>query len=576
MDVAVGCHARVLTTLLPIVAAVTLATSCGPSTPTPTGATAATPLRLALETEFHGLDPADATDAVRRRLVSQLFDTLVDWDPLADPPRLVPELLEDLPTISADGLTYTLRIRKGPQAPRFHADTCLGGQDRPVVAADVAASLLRVDPHKHAAWALLAGRVAGLDAWHAAGRPPAAPIVADAAAGAVTLTLTRPQPEFTEILANPALSIVPPECAADPSFATRPVGSGPFRLDHDASEFPHTAVLVAAGAPRPYPPPPSGAAPCLAVPGASRVILSHFQHDEPALRAFQAGDLAALAPGQAQFAEVVAGGAPVPGALPEGTWLKKFPVAAVTYLVFNMRHPDIGHHADPARAAENRALRRAISLAFDVPRYLQVVRNGAWADARASVVPSGLPGAADLPDARPAPDLDAARRVLADAGLSERTFTLTYWCGVSEAERQEAALVREFLRPLGVDVQIAPRDNFLFDPGLAAGAHMFGLRFDADYLDAGNFLAPFTCAAPDNFSGHCDPAYDAAFAEFVALPPGPARDRAAAGLQARLAAEMPVRPIDQPSAWYLGQPWLAGLVRHPLAGLRVELLCRRP
>ena len=36
---------------------------------------------------------------------------------------------------------------------------------------------------------------------------------------------------------------------------------------------------------------------------------------------------------------------------------------------------------------------------------------------------------------------------------------------------------------------------------------------------------------------------------------------------------MPVRPIDQPSAWYLHQPWLGGLVRHPLAGLRIELLC---
>ena len=34
-----------------------------------------------------------------------------------------------------------------------------------------------------------------------------------------------------------------------------------------------------------------------------------------------------------------------------------------------------------------------------------------------------------------------------------------------------------------------------------------------------------------------------------------------------------MRPIDQPEAWYLIQPWLSGVMRHPLAGLRIDLLC---
>ena len=101
------------------------------------------------------------------------------------------------------------------------------------------------------------------------------------------------------------------------------------------------------------------------------------------------------------------------------------------------------------------------------------------------------------------------------------------------------------------------------------------LRYDADYLDAASFLAPFTCAAPDNFSGFCDPAYDAAFAAFTQIPPGPARDHAAAELDRHLGDAVPVRPVDQPEAWYIVQPWLQPVTRHPLAGLRIELLCPR-
>lgn len=539
-------------------------------------------MHLALETAVHSLDPADAGDSVSRRLSGQIFDTLVDWDPHADPPRLVPELLAALPEVSPDGLTYTLRLRSGP---RFARDTCLKGQPRPVRAGDVAASLQRIVPGRHRAWALLAGRIAGLDAWHAAASASSAPPIRfDDHANTVTIRLTRPQPEFAAILAHPALAIVPPECVTyydgsspeRPTFARHPVGSGPYRLDHQATELPRVVVLTASpdSEPRAYPQPPGQPAlPCLTVPGAARVVLTHFQHDEPALRAFQAGQLAAIVPGAAQFAEVIAHGQPVPGALPQGTQLIKFPVVLVDYLYFNMASPDIGHHPDPARARENLALRRAIALAFDVPRYLEVVRSGAWADPRASLLPREIAGGVDLDLAVLAPDLARARRVLADAGLSGRTWTLNYWGGASEAERQEATLVREFLRPLGVDLKITARDNFLFDPGLRASAHLFGLRFDADFLDPSNFLAPFTCGAADNLGGYCDPAYDAAYAAFAALPAGPARDSAAVALQHHLGRDLPARPIDQASAWYLHQPWLGGLVRHPLAGLRIELLC---
>ncbi|MFY0540270.1 hypothetical protein [Nannocystis pusilla] len=57
-----------------------------------------------------------------------------------------------------------------------------------------------------------------------------------------------------------------------------------------------------------------------------------------------------------------------------------------------------------------------------MPRYLEVVRNGAWAEASASVLPREVSPRLDLAAAPPQRDLDGALQILADAGLSGRTF----------------------------------------------------------------------------------------------------------------------------------------------------------
>lgn len=542
-----------------------------------------------------------------RRIVSQIFDPLLEWAPSATddaaPDVLAPRILKSFPRVSDDGLTWTLELRSDATARRFAADTCLKGQARTIRAGDVAASLLRITPGRHAAYALLAGRIAGLDAHHAAGpgsQPgsgaagpersdvaAAAPgVVADDERRTVTLQLTRPQPELPALLANPMLAIVPPECvayydgsdAARPPFARHPVGSGDYVLDHAGSELPRT-VTLRANLDAPARPGPPG---CPRLPCESPVVFSHFADPEPALRSFQAGELAAIVPGQAQFAEVVAdaaSGTLVPNAAPPGTRLRQFPTLSTTLLVFRMRDPDIGQHSDPVVDAEHRALRRAVALAFDAIRYHRVIRNDAWAVQRARVVPRTLGG--ELDDvalhrfAPPAADLEQARRILAAAGVTGPR-TLRYWTETGEGERQEAAILRDALRPLDITLEVTHRAHYLGAVlGGTSDAQLYSLRFDADYHDAASFLAPFTCAAPDNYSGYCDPAYDAAYAAFAVTAAGPARDAAAAGLERMLGEAVPVRPIDQPESWYLTQPWLQGVTRHPVAGLRVELLTAR-
>ncbi len=71
-----------------------------------------------------------------------------------------------LPQVSADGLTYTIKIKKGIY---FADDPVFGGKKRELTSYDYAYSLKRLlDPKLHSpnSW-LLDGRIKGLDAWMA-------------------------------------------------------------------------------------------------------------------------------------------------------------------------------------------------------------------------------------------------------------------------------------------------------------------------------------------------------------------------------------------------------------------------
>ncbi|HGG56643.1 MAG TPA: hypothetical protein ENK31_02475, partial [Nannocystis exedens] len=546
-------------------------------------------IRLPLETTISSLDPAAANDAVSQRVSGQIFDTLLDWEPSASPPRLIGEV-SLLPELDADRKTLTLRLPSGDAARKFAPDACLKGQDaknkgRAVRASDAALSLLRhADPHLAGAWDLLAGRILGFDEWRSqaqSSRPPMpAGIIVDDRAGTLTLRLTRAQPELPAILANPRLAIVPPECVAyydghddlHPPFARHPVGSGPYMLDHARSELPRAAILIAnpVAPTTAMPKPTSGALRCTHQPGIGRVILEHYASSEAALRLFQTGTIAAFAPGQGLFEEVIRDGSLIPGQTPEDTVIHRASVLATTLLVFRMTDPQLGQSDDPAIDAAHRRERQAIAAAFDDRRYHRIIRNDAWAKPASQVTPRSLldPGPSVVlhPSA-------AADRTKPPARSSPQT-SLRYMTTTGPAAQQEAAILREALRPIGYVLEVIYDDLYLYKIlSGQARAQLFSLRFDADFPDSASFLDPFTCDSSGSYSGFCSPAYDALHRRFAATAPGAERDALALDLERILGAQVPVRPIDTPELWMLTRGWLKNVVRHPLSGLRIELLC---
>ena len=101
-------------------------------------------LRYAFEVAETGFDPVQISDLYSNFLISNVFDTPLTYDYLARPVKLVPNTTEAMPEVSADGLTWTMRIKKGIW---FTPDPAFVGKRRELVAQDYVYSVKRAyDP----------------------------------------------------------------------------------------------------------------------------------------------------------------------------------------------------------------------------------------------------------------------------------------------------------------------------------------------------------------------------------------------------------------------------------------------
>src|SRR5262245_25279514 len=97
-------------------------------------------LRVTFQAAETGFDPVRVSDYYSGTVIEAIFDPLLTYDYRARPARLVPNTAEALPQVSADGRTYTLRLRKGIQ---FADDAAFKGARRELTAQDYAYSIKR-------------------------------------------------------------------------------------------------------------------------------------------------------------------------------------------------------------------------------------------------------------------------------------------------------------------------------------------------------------------------------------------------------------------------------------------------
>ncbi len=414
------------------------------------------------------LDPVQAANVYANFVIANAYDTLYTYQYLARPYLLKPNLAVDFPVVTADGMTYTFKLKKGV---RFVDDPCFpGGRGREVVAKDFIYSLKRhFDPKNQpqGAW-LWQGRIAGLDEWKAAGADYSQPVSGLRALDSHTLEvqLTRPYPQLVYTLAQGYSALVPHEAVEKygKALGVHPVGSGPFKLiSYDTAKVvmernPHYRQEPVDLAAEGYDPATQRFSGVEAIQGRSPPFIDrleiHFINEPSASWAsFTKGDEVQLSvlPIE-QDKRVLASKRPVT-LRPEYAEKYHFYAGLEAGFIstsFNMSFPELGYNQDPERERRNKALRCAINKGFDWES-----RNESWYNGIAEVFPGIIPPT--IPEFDPelsrvsiTRDVPGARKLLEDNGwTAENLPTLVYGGPTGTTERLFFEQFRAWMRDIG-------------------------------------------------------------------------------------------------------------------------------
>ena len=163
--------------------------------------------------QVQSLDPIHAHDLFSHQMSAQVYEGLYHFHFLKRPLTVEPLLAGALPRVTADGLTYTISLKKNI---RFHDHPCFPqGRGRLMVADDFIYSLKRLaDPkNRSESFWIVENKISGLDEWRRDRAPYSQDISGLKALDAHTLQiqLRRPNYQFLQSLTMAATAVVPHE-----------------------------------------------------------------------------------------------------------------------------------------------------------------------------------------------------------------------------------------------------------------------------------------------------------------------------------------------------------------------------
>ena len=542
-------------------------------------------LRMARTGPFESLDPPRQFSLTSNDIVSMTYNTLLRYGYLERPYKLEPDLLERLPELAADKLTYTLHLKKGI---RFHDNACFpGGQGREMTADDVLFSLRRFADARvnNKSWFAMEGAVAGLDAWRAASAKAApgadlsqAPIEGLRKIDSHTLAikLVKPNPLFLFALAMSPTAIVPPEAVRHygDRLDVNPVGTGPFMTENGVP-LERKGVLRLVKYPRYHGVYPSVGAPGDAEKGLLKdagrrlplldaVELPLIEEAQPAMLRFLNGELDRQALDRANFVKMAlrdkAGEFRLKDEYARRFDLSITPSLSVYYLAVNMKDALLGR---------NKALRQALAHLVDTPAEIELLLNGRGRVA-GSIVPLDLSGSErDTGAQRRGFDVAAAKRLLIEAGYPAGKglppLAITFQ-NTDSSVRNRFDLIKSRFAMAGVQLKALYLDYPGYVKATEAGNFQLADHaWNADYPDAENFfqlLYGKNGAPGPNVGSFTHAAYDKAYEATRHMADGPQRLALFRDMNAIVFDEAPVLLTFSPLRVSITQKWLRNFKRN--------------
>ena len=362
-------------------------------------------LRVSFPIAETGFDPQASSDLYSNHVNRAVFETLFRYDFLARPHKIIPNTAAAMPETSADGKTWTFKIKPGIY---FADDPVFKGGKRELTAADYVFAWKRTfDPRMRSPQLeFLDGKLVGMAALLAKAKETGkldydAPLEGLQAIDKYTVRVKLNYPWY-DIVANltgtgtAAVAREVIEAYGDASgwAMANPVGTGPYRL----KDWRRGQKIVLEANPGyrdvRYPESSNPADRALMaklrgkrVPLIGRIEISIMEEGNPRLQAFEKGDLDYLELPVELVANVLQpDDALKPRFVKADVKLERGIQPGITFTWFNMEDPVVGGYT-----TDKIALRRAIGMAYNVDDEIRIVRQG-QAVAATQIVPPGVSG----------------------------------------------------------------------------------------------------------------------------------------------------------------------------------------
>ena len=549
-------------------------------------------LRYVFPVAETGFDPAGVHDLYSAHVNGSIFETLFTYDYLASPAKLVPRTAVALPEVSADGLTYTIRLQKGIY---FAADPVFKGKKRELTSADYVYTFKRLmDPSLRSpnSW-LLDGRILGMEALLKQAQKTGKFNYDQSVAGLQTpdrytlvIRLTSPDQNFPMLLAHQPAGAVAREVIEKyrdkAGFVMgHPIGTGPYMLSRWT---PGSRIILKANpdfrsfvwnfkASTPEDQKIVKAMQGKKMPQIGEIDIQVMEEGQSRWLSFIKDEVDLFALDGELTVQALQDGKLKPELVKKGVQLSRITDPSIDYHYWNMQNPIVG-----GLSKDKIALRRAMAMAFSADNYINILQKGDAQKLQAPI-PSGVVGydpnyRSSIPYSVKAANLLLDRyhyKVAADGWRTQSNgkplvieMTLS---GNNLRSQQQAEFWKKTLDSIKIRMTTK---SMPFAEALKLEKQcktMFkASAWIADYPDADNFMQLFYGKNIKITNNGCVkiPEYDRLYEQAQKMTPSPERDAIYAKMSRLLEVYMPVQVIGARYRNILAQPRVIGFKKHPI------------